>query len=869
MKTLLIFFVVIHLQSLLRTGHCNETYDQVLSILPTTEEQVEILKNVSAEDETDLWRPVSAEFIVADAYVHLFVPAGKSQNVKDLLQTHHITYEVFVENTQRLIEMQTTNDSDVSRSSSSFYERYHNLEDIYHWINETQQENPTKVKVQIIGSSAEKRPLYVLKLSVNNSTNKKAMWIDCGIHAREWISPAFCMWFVDYSLSFYTKDQEITEILDNLDIYILPVMNPDGYKYTWTTDRMWRKNRSATKLPDCIGVDLNRNFDAKWCTKGASHFPCRETYCGVSPESEPESQAVANFLRSHKDSVQIYLTIHSYGQKLLFPYSYTYDKVPNHDDLFEIAEEAAKKIQTHFHNNYTYGPGADTIYLAPGGSDDWAYDQGIKYSFTFELQDLRQHGFLLPPSEIPQACQEALTAVKTVALKVIEKTRASTPKAPETMLLTERNIMKTLLILFIVIHLQSLLRTGHCDETDDEVLLIIPTTLEQAELVKNVSAEDEIELWRPAAAKYIRVDTFVHLFVPAGKSQNIKDLLQTHDITYEVIAENTQRLIEMQTRNNSSFHERFHTLDDIYHWINKTQQENPTKVKVQLIGSSAEKRPLYVLKLSVNNSTNKKAMWLDCGIHAREWISPAFCMWFVDHSLEYYTKEQEITEILDNLDIYILPVMNPDGYKYTWITLRNRIWRKNRFVNQTSGCVGVDLNRNFPTGGWCTTGASNDSCSITYCGAYPESESESQAVANFLLSHKDSVQIYLTIHAHAQMLLFPYSYTFDKVPNHDELFEIVEEAAQKIQTHFHNNYTYGAGAETIYLAPGGSDDWAYDHGIKYTFTFELQDHGRYGFLLPPSRIPEACQEALTAVKTVALKVIEKTRASTPKAPETI
>lgn len=114
---------------------------------------------------------------------------------------------------------------------------------------------------------------------------------------------------------------------------------------------------------------------------------------------------------------------------------------------------------------------------------------------------------------------------------------------------------------------------------------------------------------------------------------------------------------------------------------------------------------------------------------------------------------------------------------------------------------------------------------------------------------------------------------------------MVAEAAQKIRRYYRNVYRYGPGAKTICelqlkaklaviwldlkpkfsslhpdLAPGGSDDWAYNLGIKYSFTFELQDRGRYGFLLPPSHIPKACNEALTAVKTIALKVIEKTQA---------
>lgn len=123
-------------------------------------------------------------------------------------------------------------------------------------------------------------------------------------------------------------------------------------------DRLWRKNRSISKTSPCIGVDLNRNFDANWCSKsfsylhiktkgstgsskiklsfaaqGASPEPCTEIYCGAFPESEPESQAVADFLRGHKDSIQLYFSIHSYSQMLLFPYSCYLTEVENHREL--------------------------------------------------------------------------------------------------------------------------------------------------------------------------------------------------------------------------------------------------------------------------------------------------------------------------------------------------------------------------------------------------------------------------------------------------------------------------------------------------------------------------------------------------------
>uniref|UniRef100_A0A8C7WNY4 Carboxypeptidase B2 (plasma) n=1 Tax=Oryzias sinensis TaxID=183150 RepID=A0A8C7WNY4_9TELE len=427
MTTLWIFFIFMNMDGFLKIAVCKETRDQVLIITPTTQEQVDILKNVTSQYETALWQPVSPVYMKEQAEVHLFVPGESFETVTSLLQDHDITHRVSLPNVNELIEMQTMNGTD-PRSTSTFYERYHRLEDIYDWLNRTAHDNPRTVKTILVGSSHEKRPLYALKLSFSDRPNRKAMWIDCGIHAREWISPAFCLWFVHHSLSFYNYNKEITDILNNMDVYVLPVMNPDGYKYTWTTNRMWRKNRAPSHNPKCVGVDLNRNFDANWCTEGALPYPCSEIYCGAFPESEPESRAVADFLRQHKDSIQLYISIHSYSQMLLFPYSCTLEEAGNHNDLLEMVQEAARKIRTFYRSTYKYGAGAKTIYLAPGGSDDWAYDLGIKYSFTFELQDRGEYGFLLPPSRIGNACNEALTAVKTIALKVMEKTQA--PKSP-------------------------------------------------------------------------------------------------------------------------------------------------------------------------------------------------------------------------------------------------------------------------------------------------------------------------------------------------------------------------------------------------------------------------------------------------------
>ncbi|KAG8009496.1 Carboxypeptidase B [Nibea albiflora] len=151
---------------------------------------------------------------------------------------------------------------------------------------------------------------------------------------------------------------------------------------------------------------------------GASSNPCSDTFCGYSPESEIEVKNVANFIRRNKSIIKAYITIHSYSQLLLFPYSYTYDLAADHSELLKVAQGASAALRSLYGTRYTSGPGATTIYPAAGGSDDWAYDLGVKYSYTFELRDTGRYGFLLPESQIKPTCEETMLAVKYIAAYV-------------------------------------------------------------------------------------------------------------------------------------------------------------------------------------------------------------------------------------------------------------------------------------------------------------------------------------------------------------------------------------------------------------------------------------------------------------------
>ncbi|XP_077481064.1 carboxypeptidase B [Stigmatopora argus] len=386
--------------------------DQVLRLKPEYDEHVTAIQELAQSIELDFWSPESAEWVTIDTDVDLRVPAMYREMVHTMLLRSNIKHEVLIDDMQAAVEEQSDNQPS-PRSHS--YTNYNSWDKVQAWIASISSSNPNLISKQVIGKTYEGRTMTLLKIGKKSSSTKPAIFMDCGIHAREWISPAFCQWFVQEALSTYGKDSQMTNLLNQMDVYVLPVFNIDGYDYTHKRNRMWRKTRSRKSGSSCIGADPNRNWNAGWCTIGASSSPCSDTFCGYRPESEIEVKNVADFIRRNKSAIKAYITIHSYSQLLLFPYSYTYDDAVHHSELMKIAQGASNALRGLYGTRYTSGPGAATIYPAAGGSDDWAYDLGIKYSFTFELRDTGRYGFMLPASQIKPTCEETMLAVKYIA----------------------------------------------------------------------------------------------------------------------------------------------------------------------------------------------------------------------------------------------------------------------------------------------------------------------------------------------------------------------------------------------------------------------------------------------------------------------
>ncbi|PNJ40112.1 carboxypeptidase A4 [Pongo abelii] len=349
--------------------------------------------------------------------VDVLVPSVSLQAVKSFLRSQGLEYAVTIEDLQALLdneddEMQQNEGQE--RSSNNFnYGAYHSLEAIYHEMDNIAADFPDLARRVKIGRSFENRPMYVLKFSTGKGARRPAVWLNAGIHSREWISQATAIWTARKIASDYQRDPAITSILEKMDIFLLPVANPDGYVYTQTQNRLWRKTRSRNPGSSCIGADPNRNWNASFAGKGASDNPCSEVYHGPHANSEVEVKSVVDFIQKH-GNFKCFIDLHSYSQLLMYPYGYSVKKAPDAEELDKVARRAAKALASVSGTEYQVGPTCTTVYPASGSSIDWAYDNGIKFAFTFELRDAGTYGFLLPANQIIPTAEETWMGLKTI-----------------------------------------------------------------------------------------------------------------------------------------------------------------------------------------------------------------------------------------------------------------------------------------------------------------------------------------------------------------------------------------------------------------------------------------------------------------------
>jgi len=413
---------------LLATAYSDKSYEgwTIIKVYPQTENQVEYLNSLR-ENESGFDLQVWQQGNTQRPYDIFLSPESRDAFLAEL-DNLEIKYNTASPNVQRALDAEKIPVSPRTRTlagvrNAAWFSKFLNLEEINAAVQSLARDNPNIVSLETIGKTHEGRPITVVKVTSNNGKAKPGIWIDSGIHAREWASPATGLFMLNKLVSGYNSNGTVKNFVDSATWYFVPVLNPDGYAFTHSSDRMWRKNRRPGARRGCEGVDLNRNFDWNFGGEGTSGNPCDETYRGASAFSEPESQAVKNFVLSHKD-LKASISLHAYSQMWFVPFGHAYNSYPaDSAELTAIANKGAAALQSLYGTRYDVGTAADLLYPSAGGSDDWAKGKaGIKYVYCLELRpdgNSAANGFILPPREIVPTGEETWAAISVVASAVI------------------------------------------------------------------------------------------------------------------------------------------------------------------------------------------------------------------------------------------------------------------------------------------------------------------------------------------------------------------------------------------------------------------------------------------------------------------
>ncbi|KAF5305650.1 hypothetical protein FQA39_LY18969 [Lamprigera yunnana] len=348
-----VFFVTAH--------KANYEGYKVFRIYPIRDDQLEVIAKLQKNGDINFWTHLNRFGKPVDVMVK-----PKTQPLfMEVLDKNEIRFQTLIDNVKFSIEqgIVVQKEKFMTREGDITFNKFLSVLEINCYLSRLSTEYSDIVRVEDIGKTYIGLTMKVIQISTNHTANKPIIFIDAGIHGREWIAPAQAL----YIINQLVENPNNRCLLENIDWHISPLVNPDGYEYS-----LIFKTLSFTKNSTCFGVDLNRNFDFHWGESGATNNPCSEEYMGSAPFSEIEARNLQYYILNYKDRIKLYLTLHSYGSFLLYPWGYSSDLPENAKELHLLAESVRNAISEAGGPVYTVGSVTNVLYSAAGGSDDWA-----------------------------------------------------------------------------------------------------------------------------------------------------------------------------------------------------------------------------------------------------------------------------------------------------------------------------------------------------------------------------------------------------------------------------------------------------------------------------------------------------------------
>jgi VCBS repeat-containing protein len=310
------------------------------------------------------------------------------------------------------------------------YPCYRTVAEVYASADTLAADYPALVELIDIGDSWEKTQnanagwdIEVLVLGNRNtpSVPKSDAFIMSGIHAREWAPPELNLRMAEYLLENYETDADVKWLLDYNRVHLVLFTNPDGRTQDEANQSvLWRKNTNNNYCgnTNSRGADLNRNFTYAW---EPDSYQCGETYSGPSAASEPETQAIMNYVSNifpdqkgpdpddmvaELTATGMFIDLHSYSRLVLWPWGYTYDTAPNDASLRVMSYKFA------YYNGHDPQKSTE-LYPSAGTTDDWAYGELGVPGFCFEVGDTFHQSCSVFDNDInPRNQQALLRAIK-------------------------------------------------------------------------------------------------------------------------------------------------------------------------------------------------------------------------------------------------------------------------------------------------------------------------------------------------------------------------------------------------------------------------------------------------------------------------